>query len=178
MTMGDHSLTLVRVMVYDLEDNPFYKRPMWLIVAGKRRDELSVEQIYNSYLQRFDHEHYFRFSKQNLFLNQFQATDLQHLDNWEQLTMIAYTQLWLSRNLAQWQPRPWERYLPVTQSDDQPATPSQALRDMDRIIRDLGTPALSAKPRGKSPGRAKGQKQAKRKRHPIRRKSKKTAKAA
>lgn len=178
MPMSNHPFTLVQVRVYDLEGTPLYERPMWLMVAGKRRDELSVVQVYNSYIQRFDHEHYFRFSKQNLFLNGFEATDPQHLDNWEQMAMIAYVQLWLARDLAQWMPRPWERYLPVNCSQPQPATPSQVLRDMSRIIRDLGTPALSPKPRGKSPGRSKGQTQVPKKRYRINRKSKKANKAA
>lgn len=178
MPMGDHEFTLVQVKVYDSEGNPFYNRPMWLIVAGKRRGELSLTQVYDSYIQRFDQEHYFRFSKQNLFLNRFQATDPQHLKNWEQLTMIAYVQLWLARDITQWLPRPWEIYLPVTLSDHQSATPSVVRRDMGRIIDDLGTPAVSSKPRGKSPGRPKGHKSPKKTRHPIRRKSKKSTKAA
>lgn len=178
MPMSHHQLTLVRVRIYGSDGKLLYKRPMWLLVSGQRQGELSLVQIYQSYLQRFDQEHYFRFSKQNLLFNRFESTNLQFLHNWGQLTMLAYTQLWLAKDLAQWMPRPWEQYLPTAQTQDQHFTPSQVLRDMSRIIQDLGTPAAPSKPRGYSPGRSKGQTQTPRKRYRIYRKNKKAAKAA
>ena len=93
-----------------------------------------------------------------------------------QIVQLAYVQLWLTRDLAQALPQPWERYLPQSQS--QTASPSVAQRDFERIIRKIGTPALPPQPRGKSPGRATGTRLPPRKRHPVVKKSRKLSKAA
>jgi hypothetical protein len=66
-------------------------------------------------------------------------------------------------------PRPWERYLPSA-VEKQP-TPAMVLRDMSRIIRQIGTPAPAPKPRGKSPGRRKGTKLTPRSRQPVTKKA-------
>ena len=62
-------------------------------------------------------------------------------------------------------PRPWERYLPAMA--DEQLTPAMVLRDMSRIIRQIGTLAPAPKPRGKSPGRRKGVKLTPRIRQPV-----------
>ena len=70
------------------------------------------------------------------------------------LVQLAYVQLFMTRNIAENHPRPWERYLPI--KDQTVATPSQAQRDFSRIIGEIGTPAQAPKVRGKSAGRKKG----------------------
>ena len=45
---------------------------------GERRIELSLLDIYEAYLQRYDLEHFFRFGKQKLLLDKFQTPDDQH----------------------------------------------------------------------------------------------------
>lgn len=37
-----------------------FKKDLWLIVVGKRRDEINLLDLYEAYRQRFDIEHYFR----------------------------------------------------------------------------------------------------------------------
>jgi hypothetical protein len=66
--MHEHPFTLVCITRYDEAGHPAFKRPMWLLVIGQRRGELSLEQIYRAYLTRFDIEHFFRFGKQKLRL--------------------------------------------------------------------------------------------------------------
>lgn len=47
------SLRLLRIRVYDsLSGKLKFKRPMWLIVSGKRQDELSLSDVYHIYRQR------------------------------------------------------------------------------------------------------------------------------
>ena len=84
----------------------------------------------------------------------FQTPEVKHEENWVQLTLLAYTQLWVARELSQHLPRPWERYLPTNVKVR--ITPSVVQRDFSRIIAQIGTPAVSPKPRGYSPGRNKG----------------------
>ncbi len=106
----------------------------------------------------------------------YQTPDVEHEENWMQIVALAYMQLWLARDLAEALPRPWERYLPDAERET--ASPSTVQRDFRRIIRQIGTPAALPKPRGKSPGRAKGERQHPRQRHSVIKKAKKASKPA
>jgi hypothetical protein len=89
--------TLLRIESFDeLGKSSF--RPMWLIVIGKRRNEISSVQAYQSYRQRFDLEHTFRFKKQNLLLTAFETPDVVHEQLWVQFVMLAYVQLWAAHS--------------------------------------------------------------------------------
>jgi hypothetical protein len=163
--MHKHPFTLVRVRMLDEQGRPVHKRTMWLIVMGKRRHELSLIAAWQAYSQRYDVEHYFRFGKQRLLMATFQTPDVEHEENWMWIVALANTQLWLARNVAEALPRPWERYLP--EADTKTTSSNTVQRDWGRIIRQIGTPAQPPKPRGKSPGRAKGQQQPPRERYPV-----------
>jgi len=82
------------------------------------------------------------------------TADVRCEENWWLIAQLAYVQLWLARYLADYLPRPWERYLPPPRSSV--ASPSATQRAFRRIIGLLGSPARSPKPRGYSPGRPKG----------------------
>jgi hypothetical protein len=154
LPMHRYPFTLIRGEVRDAQGQLVFQRPLWLIVLGNRRGELSLLDAWESYRQRFDLEHYFRFGKQRLLLASYQTPVVEHEENWLMLVQLATVQLWLGRDLAGVQLRPWEKYGPVRPA--QPATPSQVQRDWERIIRLIGTPAVGPQPRGKSPGRSPG----------------------
>lgn len=171
--MHQHPFTLLQVRVTDEFDQQLW-HPMWLIVMGNRRNELTIMDCYQAYRQRFDMEHTLRFSKQRLLMNSFQTPDVEHEENWVQLTQLAYIQLWAARNLVEVLPRPWEKsYHKKTLHS---ITPSLVQRDFYRIIRTIGTPAVSPKPRGFSSGRLEGDSKEKRKRYPVVKKGKKMKK--
>jgi hypothetical protein len=176
LPMHEHLFTLVRIVRYDEEGNEVFKRPLWLIVMGKRRHELTLEQIYQAYLCRFDIEHFFRFGKQKLLMADFQTPEVMREENWWQLVHIAYAQLWMARHVTHALPRPWERNLPAMRQ--RLVSPTLVQRDFARIICQLGTPAQPPKLRGISPGRAKGMKLPKRPRQKVVVKSQNAAKAA
>lgn len=161
--------TLLRIETMD-ESGKLVFRPMWLIVIGERRHELSLEQSYQAYQQRFDLEHSFRFKKQNLLLTAFETSDVEREQQWVQFVMLAYVQLWAAHVLAVALPRPWERYLSTNPSAR--ISPSKVQQDWNRIISQLGTPAAEVKPRGKSSGRQLGQTQTPRPRFPVIKKGK------
>jgi hypothetical protein len=144
----------VRIVRYDEKGNQAFKHPLWLIVMGQRRHELTLEHIHQAYACRFDLEHFFRFGKQKLLLANFQTPDVEREEHWWQLAHIAYAQLWMARHVADALPRPWERNLPATKQ--RLISPTLVQRDFARIIRQLGTPAQPPKPRGISSGRRKG----------------------
>ena len=167
--MHQHSFTLVKVRFYNPQGEALFQKPLWLLVMGERRMELSLLDIYEAYLQRYDLEHFFRFGKQKLLLDKFQTPDDKHEEHWWRLVALAYVQLWNAKDLTRSWPRPWERYLPTR--ENQLPTPAMVLRDMSRIIRQIGTPALAPKPRGKSPGRRQGAKLTPRTRQPVMKKA-------
>jgi len=81
--MHNHPFDVVRCRVFDAQTGRArFQRPLWLIVMGQRRAELSLQQIQQAYRQRFDLEHFFRFSKHHLLLDRFQTPDLTHEEHW------------------------------------------------------------------------------------------------
>jgi hypothetical protein len=152
--MHDCPLTLIRVDAYKPDGKPLYRRPLSLVVAGERRDEISIIDIWQSYAQRYDIEHYFRFGKQRLLMDSYQTPDVEHEENWWHLTLLAYCQLYLAAPLAHHLPRPWETT--KLSSSSTLLSPSAVQRDFARIINEIGTPATAPKPRGISPGRRPG----------------------
>lgn len=165
----EHPFDLLRVMVTDKEGNPVYRRPLWVMIAGVRRRDVSSKEAYASYGRRYDIEHFFRFGKQRLGLVNFQTCETSHEENWHWIGLLAYNMLYHARHLTQPVKYPWEKK--TVRSIASAERPSQVQRDYGRIIRGIGTPAPIPKPRGKSPGRALGYKSGERPDRPLVRKS-------
>ncbi len=162
--MHNYPFRLLQVVVSDETGKAVWK-PMWLIVIGSHRHELSLQECHQAYGQRYDLEHLFRFGKQKLLMTAYSTPEVHHEENWFQLTLLSYVNLWTARKLATVLPRPWEHYL--TQTESVKITPSLVQRDFYRIISSLGTPAHTPKRRGYSPGRIKGEKKGPRTRHQV-----------
>jgi DDE superfamily endonuclease len=162
---------VVRITVSDKEGKSLYAHPLWLSVVGEKRRDLSLEQIFDSYSQRYDLEHFFRFGKRQLQMSRFQTPEVEHEENWWWICLIAYMMLYMSRNLTEEVCYPWEKKKEQSSLSEQ--SPSRVQRDYERIIRQIGTPARIPKRRGKSAGRRKGQIVAKRPKQPIIKKGKK-----
>jgi len=86
LPMHRYPFTLVQIVRYDAEGNLACKRPLWLIVMGERRHELSVLDIYEAYGQRYNLEHFFRFGKQKLLLASFQTPEDVREEKWWQFS--------------------------------------------------------------------------------------------
>lgn len=162
-----HPFTLIRAEVTDEQGQKVFKRPIWIMTQGKKRKELTASMIYESYRQRYDIEHFFRFGKQRLLMDKYQTPETAHEENWWTLSMLAYVQLYLIKDIADKLPMPWERYLEKYTNPDTIATPSQVQRDFTRLIKEIGTPSQPPKKRGISPGRSKGDEQEKREDNPV-----------
>ena len=68
-SMRQHPFTLVKIHWYNPKGKALFQKPLWLIVMGEKRMALSLLDIYQAYLQRYDLEHFFRFGKQKLISN-------------------------------------------------------------------------------------------------------------
>jgi hypothetical protein len=167
--MHTYPFTLIMIRVKDTHGEEVFKHPLWLIIIGERRQEITLRDAYGAYRQRYDLEHFFRFGKHKLLMASYQTPDVEHEQNWWEIVGLAYALLYVEAPLAQNIPRPWERYLPQVKEPKSGNLPSPSMvqRNLPRIIRQIGTPASSPKPRGKSPGRAKGYSPGKRERLPV-----------
>jgi len=170
----EHPFTLVQIVILNSEGAEVYSKPLWLMAQGERRGELNARQIFESYRQRFDIEHYFRFGKQRLLLDKSQTPNTEHEESWWQLALLAYVQLYLAKETSQHLPHDWERYLPQHQRPETVPSPSHVQRDFSRILDEIGTPAAAPQTRGIPPGRQKGETQEPRPEHAVIYKGKKS----
>ena len=149
--MHRYPFTLVRICLYNADGTLAYPQALWVIVMGEQRGTLNLLDIFTTYNQRYDLEHFFRFGKQRLLLAGFQTPEVEHEENWWSLAHLAYLQLWVARPYAENHPYPWEGTRPTSKSLS--LSPTRVQRDFGRIIRQIGTPAALPKRRGYSPGR-------------------------
>ena len=167
--MEKHPFDVVQVQVFDETGKQVFRKPLWVMVAGPRRRELKLKQVYESYAKRYDIEHCFRFGKQKLLLTRPQTPDTRHEENLTWVTMLSFVMLYQTRHLAGEVRYSWERRKVRAVVKTAPIT--QVQRDYERIIREIGTPARISKPRGKSAGRQKGTVVPHRELHPLIRKA-------
>lgn len=169
--MKDKPFRLISIRLLDGQTlKPIYKRRMWLGVWGKRRAELDLEQIYWCYRNRFDIEHFFRFGKQDLLLDQYQTPDVEHLDNWLEIVGLVYWLLWVAKQEAKPCVHKWQKYDPYYKNRVKyqlPPSPSEVKRQLAFIILSFDQQPFMPKLKIISKGRQKGQVQSKRKRYKV-----------
>jgi hypothetical protein len=147
------SFDVVQIEVMDARGQPRFRHPWWLLVSGQ--PALNLVNCRAIYQRRPVMEHFNRFIKQRLLFTAAQFGPTEHEERFAWVVALAYEQLYLARLAVEPTVRPWERYKPA-RSFGQAATPAQAQRGFTRLSARMGTPARPPKPRGKSPGRAKG----------------------
>jgi len=165
--------SLLRITLKDAKTGePVFDRAMWLTVWGERKSELSLEQMYESYVCRSDEEKYFRFGKRQLLMNKSQTPIRERLANWLQIVLMAYWLLFVTRIEVGTACSEWQKYLPqMKQRRQRPeleATPSQTQYQAgDIFLRFDPAPFLPAKVEKIPPGRQKGMTQVKRERFEV-----------
>ena len=162
--MHEFPFRLLQISLTD-EKGVLRIKPMWLIVIGKRKQELTLFDCYQSYCRRFDMEHLFRFAKNKLLLNNYSTPNIEQEEKWVELVCLSYVNLWAARNLAVNIPYDWEKY--YQKKTPSKITPSMVQKDFNRIIRTFGSGTVSPKLRGYSSGRKKGTKMTPRKQYPV-----------
>jgi hypothetical protein len=143
--------TLIRLVVDRLPGDRDPK-PVWLWVSTTGLDPDEVDRCWQAYLRRFDLEHTFRLFKQTLGWTKPRIRDPQAADRWTWLTIAAYTQLRLGRDLTNNLRRPWER--PITEPGR--LTPARVRRGFRHLRAKLPNPARAPKPTRPGPGRPPG----------------------
>ena len=105
----------------------------------------ALSEVPTLYSLRYSLEHSYRVSKQDLLWEQPRLRTPEGFSCWTDMLSFVRNQLFLARDLADAQRRPWE-------SKRRNNTPEQIRRAMGRIIAALGTPARLCQPRGYSGG--------------------------
>lgn len=181
INMKDKACRLVCIQLFDVETGePIFKRKLWLNVWGKRRAELNLEDIYESYRNRFDIEHFFRFGKQKLLLDSFQTPDEHQLQNWLEIVSLAYWLLWIAEEEASEKvSKKWQIYDKKTKRRQElglKKSPSQVQNQLLGIILGFEQAPFLPNLQIKGKGRKEGAELPKRQRHPVRKKPQKQTK--
>lgn len=76
------------------------------MLMGPRRAEIRTSDAVEDYGQRFDQEHFHRFSRQRLHIDAYQTPVAEHEESWTMLTGLAYAQLFAARTCPNTNPAP------------------------------------------------------------------------
>jgi len=123
-----------------------------------------LAEVARLYPRRFSIEHGYRFDKQDLLWTAPRVRTPEQMERWTDVVAAVHNEIGLARAQAQAQRLPWE-------DPTRPLSPRQVRRVLARIIAREGTPATPPRPRGKSPGRARGPVVRHAPRHPVIRKA-------
>ena len=98
-TMSEIPINFIRVEVFKENGEKKYDRDLWIGVAGKVRDKITTLDAFKEYSDRFDIEHYFKFSKSKLLMDKMQSSDSKKDEDFMLMTAIAYHVLCKSSDL-------------------------------------------------------------------------------
>ncbi len=161
------ALTLLRIERVGARGTRRDPRVVWLGYCGEQPWP-AQDATWRQYLSRYVIEHWYRFIKQSLNWTLPQLSTPEQSQLWSSLLLIASWQLWLARQAAQDNPRPWQKPQPPEK-----LTPGRVQRGMSGVLAGIGTPAQAPKARGKSPGWPVGRVRTKRTRYAVIKKAKK-----
>jgi DDE superfamily endonuclease len=164
-----HHMSLIQVERLNPKSSGKKLRSLWLVWVGEQF--LELKDIWSQYARRFGVDHWYRFAKQRLHWTLPSLSTPVQSERWSNLMPLMTWQLWIAKDLVKDNHLPW-------QSPSQNLTPGRVAQSILPLLIEMGTPATSPKPRGKSPGWKTGQKRNKRKTYPIAKKSHSRAKTS
>lgn len=143
--------TVIRLQVDRLPGDGTPK-PLWLWFSATAATAGEVDRLWQMFLRRFDLEHTFRFLKQTTGWTKPRVRTPDAADRWTWLIVAVYTQLRLTRPLAEDLRRPWEK---AATAPDR-LTPARVRRGFRNIRPMTALPASAPKPSRPGPGRPLG----------------------
>lgn len=107
--MSDIPINFIRAEVFKENGKKKYDRDLWIGLAGKARDKVTTVNGFKEYADRFDLEHFFKFSKSKLLMDKMQSSDPKKDEDFMLMTGVAYHALCKSVDLLdEINIRPWE----------------------------------------------------------------------
>ena len=158
--MKDKTFDLAASKVIDADTRQLvFNKTMFVTIHGLRKDEITTQQVFESYRHRYDIEPAIKFCKQKLLLEKYQTPDKQHFDNWLVVVMAAFWLLFTAASDAIYKPKKWQKYKQVNKKATEPnttLTPCQVRQAaQDFFLTFDKTPFLPVKCKN-GPGRQKG----------------------
>ncbi|MFB7380373.1 NF041680 family putative transposase [Kitasatospora purpeofusca] len=144
--------TVIRLQVDHLPSGGDPK-PLWLWWSRPAAGPAETDLAWQTFLRRFDIEHFFRMIKQTLGWTAPRLREAEAADRWTWLIVTACTQLRLARPLAIDLRRPWEK-----PAEPNKLTPARVRRGFRHLHARTSTPATVPKPSRPGPGRPPGSK--------------------
>lgn len=161
-SMKDKPMDVLCVRVFDAQNQkPVFKRPLFVAVSGKRKNQVDSALAQEQYRERYDVEPYYRFAKNQLLMDKLQTPDVKHLDTWLRIVQTTSWLLFTAREeIGQIACPIWQKYLPknkAAQNDpQQPLTIAQTQKAIHLLFCTFDpTPFLPQKCK-KGKGRQKG----------------------
>lgn len=126
---------LVSVKVRDAQTQHLvFKRPLFFCISGQMKDQISLEQAYQDYRQRYDIEPSFRFNKQKLFLDRYQGEEVQHIDNFLLINQLANHLLFWCKEDVQFIPHKWEKKRAKAEVQTAPLSIAKTYRSTEALF--------------------------------------------
>ena len=97
--MLDIPINLIRDEVFKGNGEKKYYRDLWIGVAGKIRDKVTIMSGFKEYTDRVDLEHFFKFSKLKLLMDKMQYYDSKKDEDFTLMTGVSYHALCKSTDL-------------------------------------------------------------------------------
>ena len=172
-TKGGHSMKevefeLVGIRVLEkIGGKRVFERDVFVAVVGQERKKLRIEEIAEVFYHRFDLEVTNRFMKQNLFLEDYQTPDIEHLDNWNLLVQEALWLLWAASREVESYSEKWQKYSEPKEEKGGRKTASQTRKGLEGLILTFEKEPYLPKKCKKGLGRKKGEKFEPRKQYKV-----------
>ena len=107
--MSDIPINFIRAEVFKENGEKKYDRDLWIGIAGKARNKVTTIDGFKEYADRFDLEHFFKFSKSKLLMDKMRSSDPKKDEDFMLMTGVAYHALCKSADLLdEIHTRPWE----------------------------------------------------------------------
>ena len=79
--MSHVEVNFVKVEIVKENGHRKYDRDLWIEVVGKKKDKISLKDVYLHYKSRFNIEHFLKFGKSKLLMDKFQSSDPKKDEN-------------------------------------------------------------------------------------------------
>ena len=97
--MSDIPINFIRAEVFKENGEKKYDRDLWIGIAGKARNKITTIDGFKEYADRFDLEHFFKFSKSKLLMAKMQSSDPEKDEDFMLMTGVSYHALCKSADL-------------------------------------------------------------------------------
>jgi hypothetical protein len=167
-SMKEVEFEIVGIRVLEKESGKrVFKQDVFAAVVGEERERMSLAEVAQEFYHRFDLEATNRFMKQNLYLEDYQTPDIQHLDNWILLVQEAMWLLWTASKEVEKVCEKWQQYAEPKEEKGGRKTASQTRKGAEGLFITFEKKRYLPKKCKKGAGRKKGEKQEPRKQYKV-----------